>query len=190
MCLPLFPVRSLSLFLCVRLWACVRIWVYNKIQMDRQETGSAHLIWFHSLLKHIRLVRSLSVQDSQSASVLLCLLWNLCYSLLCMHIHIIVCERACVCVVFKWDLHHVFITRLLFRLFGHERIETASVDTSRWWRVSEWEWQKKRKTERENHAPQHYTLISRKQIRLVWWWKSNKLVLIFICLKEHTFIYT
>lgn len=140
--LSLFLSVSHSLSVCV----CACVFVYNEIQMDRQETGSAHLIWFHSFLKHIRLVRSLSVQDSQSASVLLGSLWNLCYSVVCMHMYN--CVPVCVCVVFKWDLHHVFITRLLFRLFGHERIETASVDTSRWWRVSECEW-KKRKREKE-----------------------------------------
>lgn len=99
----------------------------------------------------------------------------------------LLCVCVCVCFVFKWDLHHVFITRLLFRLFGHERIETASVDTSRWWwRVSEWEMEQQ-KREGEG-APQHYMLMSCKPIYLVWWWKSNKLlVLIFICLKKHTF---
>lgn len=70
-------------------YACV--FVYNKIQMDRQETGSAHLIWFHSFLKTLDwCALCLHKTASQPAHCSAC-----CEICVHAHIHVIVC--VCVC---------------------------------------------------------------------------------------------
>lgn len=60
------------LFRCARKYLCT-----HEFQMDKQETGSAHLIWCHSILKTLdwcALCLRARLPVSQSANVVVCML--------------------------------------------------------------------------------------------------------------------